>query len=116
MTRRSPMYVHEEILSLTTMKRLNSRKQNSIPKDAVLLIPEPDGKNELPICGVKPGYYTAKQMLGLVEKHLKDADAIQFIADMLETGDANNDGFVQILRSNRQKPDELARIVKICKE
>jgi hypothetical protein len=99
------------------MKRAKSSCQHgSIPKDAVLLIPEPDGKDELPTCGVKPGYYTAKQMLGLVEKHLNDADAIQFIADMLESGDSDNDGFVQLLRSNRQNPDELARIVKICKE
>jgi len=51
-------------------------------------------------------------MLGLVAKHMNDAEAIQFIADMLETGDPDNDGFVQMLRSNRHNPGELARIVK----
>ena len=87
-----------------------------MPKDAVLLIPEPESANEPPTCGVQPGYYDAKQMLDLVEKHMNNADAIQFIADMLESGDPDNDGFVQMLRSNKNNPVELSRIVKICKE
>jgi hypothetical protein len=98
------------------MKRTKSRQQNGIPKDAVLLIPEPDGEADPPTCGVQPGYYDAIQMLELIEKHKHDADAIEFIADMLETGDPDNDGFVQMLRSNRHNPGELARIVKICNE
>ena len=98
------------------MKRTKSRQQHSIPKDAVLLIPEPEGEADPPTCGVQPGYYDAKQMLELIKKHKDDADAIQFIADMLETGDPDNDGFVQTLRSNRRNPVELSRIVKICKE
>ena len=47
---------------------------------------------KLTVTKITPYYYDAKQMLGLVEKHLNDADAIQFIADMLETGDPDNDG------------------------
>ena len=52
----------------------------------------------------------------MIEKHKDDADAIQFIADMLESGDPDNDGFVQMLRTNKNNPVELSRIVKICKE
>jgi hypothetical protein len=87
-----------------------------VPKDAVLLIPEPESANEPPTCGVQPGYYDAKQMLDLIEINKDDADAIQFIADMLESGDPDNDGFVQILRTHKNNPVELSRIVKICKE
>ena len=87
-----------------------------MPKDAVLLIPESESANEPPTCGVQPGYYDAKQMLDLIEKHKDAADAIQFIADMLESGDPDNDGFVQMLRTNKNNPVELSRIVKICKE
>ena len=98
-----------------TMKRAKSFQHGSIPNDAVLLIPEPDGEDEQPTCGVKPGYYDAKQMLDLVEKHMNEGDAIQFIADMLEAGDAENDGFVGLLRQNQQNPAGLARIIHICR-
>ena len=97
------------------MKRGKQKKRGKIPKDAVLLIPQSDD-GEPPTCGVQPGYYNPKQMLVLIQKHQQDADAIQFIADMLETGDAENDGFAEMLRANRQNPAELARIVEICKE
>lgn len=50
---------------------------------------------------MQPGYYDAKQMLDLIEKHKDAADAIQFIADMLESGDPDNDGFVHMLRTNK---------------
>jgi hypothetical protein len=95
---------------------MKTKQSRSIPKDAVLLIPEAECENDLPTCGVQPGYYNAKQMLELIEKHMKDADAIQFIADMLESGDPDNDGFVKMLRSNRHNPGELQRILKICNE
>jgi hypothetical protein len=90
-----------------------SKPHSKVPKDAVLLIPEPDDEDES-TCGVQPGYYDAKQMLALIEKHLTDPDAIQFIADMLETGDADNDGFVELLRQNHHDPAAIARIIKIC--
>jgi hypothetical protein len=82
----------------------------------MLVIPEPETEGEPPTCGVQPGYYDAKQMLDLIEKHKADADAIQFIADMLETGDPENDGFAQMVRWHRQDPAELSWIVKICKK
>jgi len=97
-----------------SMKRGKLIERGRIPKDAVLLIPQPD-VGEPPTCGVQPGYYNSKAMLALIEKHQQDADAIQFIADMLETGDADNDGFAQTLRANRQNPAELTRIVAICR-
>jgi len=86
-----------------------------VPKDAVLLIPEPDGENDLPTCGVKPGYYNSKQMLDLIEKHKNDADAIHFIADMLETGDVENDGFAEMIRKNHHDPSAITRIIQICR-
>jgi hypothetical protein len=52
-----------------------------VPKDAVLLIPEPEQAGEQPAQGVKPGYYNSKQMLQLLDLHKDDADAIHFIAD-----------------------------------
>ena len=39
------------------------REKTKFPKDAVLLIPEPEQAGSLPAHGVKPGYYNAKQML-----------------------------------------------------
>ena len=100
-----------------------SRKQKkavaqhgNVPDDAVLLIPEPEDQNHPPPYGVKPGYYNSKQLLQLVEERKSDADAIQFIADMLETGDPENDGFAVMLRTNRHDPNALARIVQICED
>lgn len=91
-----------------------SKRQINVPKDAVLLIPEPEHRGEPPTCGVKPGYYNSKQMLQLIDEHKDDADAVQFIADMLETGDAENDGFAEMLRENHHDPAAIARIVQIC--
>jgi hypothetical protein len=100
----------------TLKQKRTSRRGGNIPKRAVLLIPEPEHEGEPPIYGVKPGYYDPKQMLQLIDEHKGDADAVQFIADMLETGDAENDGFAQMLRTNRHDPNALARIVEICKD
>jgi hypothetical protein len=52
-----------------------------VPKDAVLLIPEPEHDGEQPAHGVKSGYYNSKQMLNLLDLHKADAEAIHFIAD-----------------------------------
>ena len=87
-----------------------------MPKNAVLLIPEPEQEGEPPIYGVKPGYYDSKQMLHLIDEHKGSAQAVQFIADMLETGDPENDGFAAMLRTSRHDPNAIARIVQICKD
>ena len=50
-------------------------RKNKIPKDAVLLIPEPEQAGMPPAHGVKPGYYNSKQMLQLLDFHKDDADA-----------------------------------------
>lgn len=81
----------------------------------MLLIPEPEHTGAQPAHGVKPGYCNPKQMLQLLDRHKDDADAIHFIADMLETGDADNDGFVELLRQNHHDPAAIARIIGICK-
>ena len=87
---------------------------NAIPNDAVLLIPDPAEGDASSAYGIRPGYYSPKQMLELVNEHRSNADAIQFIADMLETGDAENDGFADMLRIHRENPAEIASIVKLC--
>jgi hypothetical protein len=68
-----------------------------VPNDAVLLIPESEQEEEQPAYGVKPGYYNSKQMLQLLDIHKDNPDAVHFIADMLEAGDAENDGFPDTL-------------------
>ena len=80
----------------------------------MLLIPDPKEGDASSAYGIRPGYYTAKQMLELVNENKSNADAIQFIADMLETGDAENDGFAEMLRNHRENPIEIARIIKLC--
>jgi hypothetical protein len=86
-----------------------------IPADAVLLIPGPEQENEQPAHGVKPGYYNSKQMLFLLDKHKDDPNAVRFIADMLETGDEENDGFAKMLRKDCHDPLAIARIIRICR-
>jgi hypothetical protein len=49
-------------------------RKNKIPKNAVLLIPEPEQAGEQPAHGVKPGYYNSKQMLQLLDLHKDNAD------------------------------------------
>jgi hypothetical protein len=85
---------------------------NKIPKDAVLLIPEPDDESDQPAYGVAPGYYNPEQMLALLDQHKDNADAIHFIADMLESGDEESDGFARLLRAHHDNPAEIGRIVK----
>ncbi len=55
-------------------------------------------------------------MLHLIDQHKGSAEAIQFIADMLETGDPENDGFAEMLRTSRHDPNAITRIVQICKD
>jgi len=87
----------------------SSRQQ--IPASAVLLIPEPEGE---PDHDIKPGYYDSKQLLQLLDSHKHNPTAIRFIADMLETGQPEDDGFVAMLRANCQNPEAIGRIVKIA--
>ena len=54
-------------------------------------------------------------MLQLLDNHKDNADAVYFIADMLETGDAENDGFAEMLRQNHRDPAAIARIIHICR-
>jgi len=67
-----------------------------------------------PAYGVKPGYYNSKEMLQLIDLHRTNADAIHFIADMLETGDADNDGFAELLRQNYHDTLAISRLIGIC--
>jgi len=92
-----------------------TKPTNKIPKDAVLLIPEPENENTPPQYGVKAGYYNSKKMLDLIDQHKGNADAIHFIADMLETGDMESDGFAIMLRENCRDPQAITRIVEICR-
>ncbi len=101
--------------TLAVKKKRTSERIKAIPKKAVLLIPEPENENESVPYGIKPGYYDPKQMLELITRHKSDADAIRFIADMLETGDPENDGFAAMLRADCRNPVALARIIQICK-
>lgn len=79
---------------------------------AVLLIPEPEHAGEPPSHGIKPGYYDAEQLLQLLDQHKHNADAIHFIADMLETGNPKYDEFAQLVRTHHGDPAAIARIVK----
>jgi hypothetical protein len=86
--------------------------KSKIPKDAVLLIPEPEHEQEPAHYGIAPGYYKSKQLLELLDQHKHNAAAIHFIADMLETGDAESDGFAQLLRANHANQKALTSIIK----
>lgn len=92
------------------------KRQKSIPPDAVLLIPEPEHDGENPLFGIPPGYYNSKQMLQLLEDHKNSGEAIHYIADMLETGDPENDGFAYLLRDACNNPQEVERVVRLCRE
>lgn len=89
-----------------------AKPKNNIPDDAVLLIPEPEDENSPAPYGVAPGYYDPKQMLALLDQHKHNADAIHFIADMLETGNPEDDEFAQLLKSNHANPVALAKIIQ----
>jgi hypothetical protein len=85
-------------------------RPNKIPKDAVLLIPEPEDEQTCASYGVAPGYYNPQQMLQLLDQHRHNADAIHFIADMLETGNPEDDAFAQLLRDHHTDPAAIAKI------
>ena len=97
-------------------KNSKSERGNMVPTKAVLLIPEPENETEHVPYGIKPGYYDSKQMLQLLDQHKNNADAIGFIADMLETGDPENDGFAEILKASRSDPEAITKIIQTCKE
>jgi hypothetical protein len=69
-----------------------------IPAEAVLLIPEPEAGLP-PAYGIKPGYYNHDGLLDLLAAKQGNREAVLFIADMLESGDEESDGFVQLLRT-----------------
>jgi len=71
---------------------------NKIPADAVLLIPEPEA-DQPPAYGIKPGYYNHDGLRELLEANQNNCEAILYIADMLESGDKESNGFVQLLRT-----------------
>jgi len=52
-------------------------------KNALLVVPHADEGAAHP-GGIRPGYYTRNQVVAVLREHKDDADAIQFIADMLE--------------------------------
>ena len=90
-------------------------RPNKLPKDAVLLIPEPEDEHATARYGIAPGYYNPKQLLELLDQNKHNADAIHFIADMLETGDPAHDGFSQTLRKYCHDPGALSRIIETAK-
>ena len=92
------------------------KQRNQIPPDAVLLIPEPEQAGEKPLFGIQPGYYNPKQMLKLLEDHKDNSEAVHYIADMLETGNAEDDGFAQLLRAACNDTQEIERIVRLCRD
>ncbi len=85
--------------------------KSKIPKDAVLLIPEPENEHEPARYGIVPGYYNSSQLLELLEKHKENGAAIQFIADMLETGDPKGDAFAELLRATHDNSAMLAKVI-----
>ena len=97
------------------MKKGRSSKQAKERRDAVLLIPEPEKGNGRPSENVKPGYYNLKEMLTLIERNKMNASVVQYIADMLETGNPDYDGFSKMLRRNHGDPVAIARIIRIAK-
>lgn len=90
--------------------------KSQIPKDAVLLIPEPEHEHEPALYGIKPGYYNSQRLLELLDQHKNNADAIHFIADMLETGNPKDDEFVKMLRAHHTDPAAIARIIQAARE
>jgi len=86
--------------------------KSQIPKDAVLLIPEPEHEHEPARYGIAPGYYNSKQLLDLLDQHQHNAAAIHFIADMLEPGEPEAAGFAQLLRAHHADPAARVRLVK----
>lgn len=93
-----------------------TKRSNKIPKDAVLLIPEPEDDNAPAPYGVVPSYYNPKQLLALLDQHRHSTDAIHFIADMLETGDAESDGFAHLLRDHHAAPTAIGEIIEYARK
>lgn len=80
-----------------------------------MLIPEPEDASGIPAYDIPPGYYNSDQMLDLISCHRTNAAAIQYIADMLETGEPATDGLAVMLRTNRRNPFAIDRIIQMCK-
>jgi len=85
---------------------------DTAPNDAVLLIPDSENEGDPSPFGITPGYYDQSGLVGLLSRHSRNPEAIQFIADMLESGLPESDQFVQLLRQNKHNPAQIARIVQ----
>lgn len=83
-----------------------------VPNDSVLLIPEPENEGDPPLFGITPGYYSQSGLVGLLSRYSRTPEALQFIADMLESGLPESDQFFQLLRLNKHNPAQIARIVQ----
>jgi hypothetical protein len=85
-----------------------------VPKNAVLLIPEPE-EGQKPAFGIQPGYYTKPELIALLKAYQDKPAAVLFIADMLETGAALDDEICKLLRAASDHPKTVARIVNLLK-
>lgn len=83
--------------------------------DSVLLIPDPE-PGAKPDYGIAPGCYSPRKMLDLIHRNRYKPDAIQYIADMLETGVEKWDGFARTLRLAKNSPRAITAIVSACRK
>lgn len=74
-----------------------------------LLIPDFEEDGEKYPGDIQPGYYDPRQLVILLLYHLDNPDALQFIADMMETGIPEKDEFVQWLRRNKSNEKALSK-------
>lgn len=81
-----------------------------------LLIPDYETKGDKYPGDIKPGYYEPKQLVLLLLAHLHQPDALQFIADMMETGLPDKDVFIKWLRKNKSNPKALQRAAQDWKK
>lgn len=72
-----------------------------------LLIPDFEDDSEKYPGDIRPGYYNPKQLVILLLYHLDNPDALQFIADMMETGISEKDEFIRWLRKNKSNTKAL---------
>lgn len=78
-----------------------------------LLIPDYDHEGGGKYPGdIKPGYYDDRQVVELLLYHLGNPDALQFIANMMETGIPEKDTFAMWLRKNKNNKPLLMQVSK----
>lgn len=91
---------------------LAKQKPNPSPTEIQgphLFIPDYENEGDKYPGDVKPGYYDPRQLVILLLYHLDNPNALQFIADMMEVGDDNQDVFVRWLRKNKNNPRALQK-------